>query len=152
LYKGVPADLKSVIGSYERKLFVGIGNVLKSDDGIGVYIARQIRESDKIKTLVVEVTIENYLGKINHIPHDILILVDAVDFQREPGFFRLLTPEEIMDYTATTHNISISKLLGFFMSPVLILGIQPQSISLGENISKPVKKQADLILKWINAV
>jgi hydrogenase 3 maturation protease len=151
LYKGVPADLKSVIGSYERKLFVGIGNVLKSDDGIGVYIARQIRESDKIKTLVVEVTIENYLGKINSIPHDVLILIDAVDFQQEPGFFRLLTPDEIMDYTATTHNISISKLLGFFMSPVLILGIQPQSISLGESISEPVKKQADLILKWINA-
>jgi hydrogenase 3 maturation protease len=148
----VPADLKSVIYSNERKLFVGIGNVLKSDDGIGVYIAQRIHENDKIKTLVVEVSIENYIGKINRIPHDILILIDAVNFQQEPGFFDLLTPGEIMDYTATTHNLSISKLSGFFRSPLWILGIQPQSLSFGESISEPVKRQADLILKLINAI
>jgi hydrogenase 3 maturation protease len=148
----VPADLKSVICGHERKLFVGIGNVLRSDDGIGVYIAKQIHEKDKIKTLVVEVSIENYIGKINTIPHDILILVDAVDFKQEPGFFSLFTPDEIQDYTATTHNISLSKLMGFFMSPVLILGIQPQSLSIGEALSEPVRKQADSILKMINAV
>jgi hydrogenase 3 maturation protease len=148
----VPSDLKSVIYSDERKLFVGIGNVLKSDDGIGVYIAQQIRENDKIKALVVEVSIENYIGKINRIPHDVLILIDAVNFQQEPGFFRLLTLGEIMDYTATTHTISISKLLGFFRSPIWILGIQPQSLSLGESLSEPVKKQADAILKLINAI
>jgi hydrogenase 3 maturation protease len=148
----VPADLKCLINSHERKLFVGIGNILKSDDGIGVYIAKQIRERDKIKTLVVEVSIENYIGKINKISHDVLILIDAVDFQQEPGFFALLTPDEIMDYTATTHNISISKLLGFFRSPVLILGIQPRSLALGENISESVKKQADIILAVINAI
>ena len=148
----MPADLKSVICSHERKLFVGIGNVLKSDDGIGVYIAKQIREKDKIKTLVVEVSIENYIGKINSIPHDVLILIDAVNFQQEPGYFSLVTPDEIMDYAATTHNISISKLFGFFMSPVLILGIQPQSLSLGESISALVKKQADSILKIINSI
>ena len=148
----MPADLKSVIYSDERKLFVGIGNVLKSDDGIGVYIAQQIREKEKIKALVVEVSIENYIGKINRIPHDVLIFIDAVNFQQEPGFFSLLTPGEIMDYTVTTHNISISKLLGFFRSPLWILGIQPQSLSLGEGLSEPVKKQADLILELINAI
>jgi hydrogenase 3 maturation protease len=148
----VPADLKSVISSHERKLFVGIGNVLKSDDGIGVYIATQIRENDKIKKLVVEVSIENYIGKINNIPHDVLILIDAVNFQQEPGFYSLATPDEIIDYTGTTHNISISKLFGFFISPILILGIQPQSLSFGESISEPVKKQADAILKLINTI
>lgn len=141
-----------MIYSDERKLFVGIGNVLKSDDGIGVYIAQHIREKDKIKALVVEVSIENYIGKINRIPHDVLIFIDAVNFQQEPGFFRLLTPGEIMDYTATTHNISITKLPGFFSSPIWILGIQPQSLSFGESISEPVKKQADAILKLINAI
>ena len=64
-------------------------------------------------------------------------------FRQKPGYYSLLTPDEIMDYTTNTHNISISKLLGFFKSPVLILGIQPQSVSLGERISEPVKKQAD---------
>ena len=67
---------------------MGIGNVLKSDDGIGVYIAQRIQESDTIKVLVVEVSIENYIGKINSIPHDVLILIDAVNFQTETGILQ----------------------------------------------------------------
>ena len=147
----MPADIKSLIRNHKRKLFVGIGNVLKCDDGIGVYIVRRIHERDMIKVLVVEVSIENYIGKINSFHHDILILVDAVNFQQKPGYFSLLTPDEILDYTTNTHNISIQKLLGFFKSQILILGIQPRSVSLGERISGSVKKQADLILEMINA-
>jgi len=126
--------------------------VLKSDDGVGVYIAERIREKDKIKALVAEVSIENYIGKINSIPHDILILVDALDFRQKPGYFSLLTPDEIMDYTPATHNISVAKLYGFFKSAVLILGIQPQSVFFGESISEPVIKQADSILSIINSI
>jgi hydrogenase maturation protease len=147
----VPADLRGLIRNHKCKLFVGIGNVLKCDDGIGVYIARRIHERDTIKVLVVEVSIENYIGKINNFHHDVLVLIDAVNFQQKPGYYRLLTPDEILDYTTNTHNISMQKLPGFFKSPVLILGIQPESVSLGERISGPVKKQADLILEMINA-
>jgi hydrogenase maturation protease len=146
----VPADLINLIRDPRRKLFVGIGNVLKCDDGIGVYIARHIKESDTIKVLVVEVSIENYIGKINGLPHDILILIDAVNFKQKPGYYSVLAPEEILDYTTNTHNISIQKLMGFFKSQVLILGIQPESVSLGEKISDAVKTQADHLLEMIN--
>jgi hypothetical protein len=38
-------ELKSILAQKEKKkLFVGIGNVLKSDDGTGVYISRKIME------------------------------------------------------------------------------------------------------------
>jgi len=146
----VPIDLISLIGNDKRKLFVGIGNVLKRDDGIGVYIARRIVERDTIKVLIVEASIENYIGKINSLPHDVLILIDAVNFGQKPGYYSVLAPEEILDYTTNTHNISIPKLLGFFKSKVLILGIQPKSVSLGEKISDPIRKQADHMLKMIN--
>lgn len=145
------ADLESIVNDHRHKLFVGIGNVLKSDDGIGVYIALRIHERETVRVLVVEVSIENYIGRINKTQHDILILIDAVDFQKEPGYYRLLSPDEIMDYTTNTHNISVSKLPVFFKSPLLILGIQPESVSLGEGISDSVKKQADRILEIINA-
>lgn len=146
----MPADLINLIRDHRRKLFVGIGNVLKCDDGIGVYIARRIKESDTVKVLVVEVSIENYIGKINSLSHDVLILIDAVNFNQKPGYYSLVAPEKLLDYTTNTHNISISKLLGFFNSPVLILGIQPGSVSLGEKISDPVIKQADHLLEMIN--
>ena len=70
-------ELKSILAQKDKKkLFVGIGNVLKSDDGTGVYISRKIEVRDNISSLTVETSIENYIGKINSINPDILILVD----------------------------------------------------------------------------
>jgi hydrogenase 3 maturation protease len=129
---------------------VGIGNVLRSDDGIGVYIAQRIKENQNIKVLVVEVSIENYISRINEIHPQDLILMDAVNFNKEPGYFALLSPDKLMDYTTNTHNISLKKLASFFDSNIMILGIQPESVSIGENISKKVKMSADKIIQTIN--
>jgi len=62
-------------------LFVGIGNALKSDDGIGIYICNNIKQTIKIRTLIVESGIEKFIGKINSIAPEILILVDCTDLQ-----------------------------------------------------------------------
>ena len=35
------------------------------DDGVGVYISRRIKNRGNISSLTVEVSIENYIGKIN---------------------------------------------------------------------------------------
>jgi len=144
-------ELKHLVCDPKCKLFVGIGNVLKCDDGVGVYIAQRIKERNTIKVLVVEVSIGNYIGRINKFHPDTLVLIDAVNFGKSPGFCSLLPSDKIMDFTTNTHNISIKKLLGFFKSRVFILGIQPQYMTIGDTISEPVKTQADCILKIINA-
>ncbi len=54
-------------------LYVGIGNVLKSDDGVGVYISRKIKNNDYVSSLAAEVSIENYIGRINSLKPDILV-------------------------------------------------------------------------------
>ncbi|MBN1416286.1 MAG: hydrogenase maturation protease [Bacteroidales bacterium] len=143
--------MKQLIASNTLKLFVGIGNVLRSDDGVGVYIAQRIKERDKIKVLVVEVSIENYIGAINAIHPDEIILIDAVNFNRDPGYFALHSPEILLDYTTNTHNISLKKLVGFFKSNVWILGIQPEFVSFGEGISPRVGHAADEIIALINS-
>lgn len=132
------------------KLFVGIGNVLKSDDGIGVYISNHIKESKSIQKLTVEVSIENYLGKINSLNSDVLILIDCVDFGKQPGYVEMLPVEQVKDFTFNTHNISLKKISELFKMPVFILGIQPGSIDFGEEISETVLKTAQNILEIIN--
>lgn len=132
------------------KLFVGIGNILKSDDGIGVYISNHIKESKSVKKLTVEVSIENYLGKINSLNTDVLILVDCVDFGKQPGYAEMLPAEKVKDFTLHTHNISLKRVAELFKMPVFILGIQPKSIDFGEEISEIVLETADNILAIIN--
>jgi len=134
-----------------RILFVGIGNVLKSDDGAGVYISRSIRKRGNISSLTVEVSIENYIGKINSLDPDILVLIDCVDLGSSPGTYKLLELSQIQDLTFNTHNISLRKLSEFFKMPVYILAIQPEKLEFGENISYLVKNNADKIINLINS-
>jgi hydrogenase maturation protease len=134
----------------KKKLFVGIGNVLKMDDGVGVYICRQIAGSDSVSSLAVETSIENYIGKINSLNPDILILIDCMDLNQPPGSYRLMGIDEIVDQTFNTHNISLNRLGEFFPMPVRVLGIQPQHIDFGESLSCLVKEAADRIIGSIN--
>ena len=144
-------ELNKLLSQKDKKrLFVGIGNILKSDDGAGVYISKKIIQRDTISSLTVEASIENYIGKINSLNPDILILIDCVDMNLSVGTFKLLTLNQIRDLTFNTHNISLKRLSEFFRMPVFILGIQPEKIDFGENISYLVKKVSDSIIKQIN--
>jgi hydrogenase 3 maturation protease len=141
---------KILVQKDKKKLFVGIGNLLRTDDGVGVYISKRIRTNDSILSLTVEVSIENYIGKINNLNPDILILIDCMDMKATTGTFKLLSLKQIQDMTFNTHNISFRRLSEFFTMAVFVLGIQPEKIDFGENLSYLVKKVADKIIKQIN--
>ena len=144
-------ELDKLLADKNRKiLFAGIGNVLKSDDGAGVYISSRIISNDHIKALTVETGIENYIGKINSLEPDTLVLIDCVDMKLPPGSIRLLDVNQIQDLTFNTHNISFRRLSDFFEMPVYILAIQPENILFGENISYIVKDISDNIINQIN--
>ncbi len=133
-------------------LFVGIGNVLRTDDGAGVYISQRITESYHIRVLTVEVSIENYIQKINSYNADYIILIDSVNFNEEPGYYRLVPVSELLDFTTNTHNISLKNISEFISGNVRILGIQPETIKFGEGLTETVRKSADEIVRMINSL
>lgn len=145
------SELENILSVPERRiLFVGIGNLLKSDDGAGVYICNHIMTSERIMTLAVEVGIENYIGKINSIDPDILILIDCVDMKCPIGTTKLLSVSDIQDITFHTHNISLKRISEFFRMPLYILGLQPGNIGFGEKISPEILKASDRIIHVVN--
>lgn len=147
----MPEKLKALISQNDRKfLFVGIGNLLRQDDGAGVYISTRIRETDNIKVITAEVSIENYIGKINSTDHNTLVVIDCVEMNRPAGSFDLIPVEQVSDLTFNTHNISLKKLSGFFRNELLILAIQPETIAFGENLSYIVHEACDKIIEIIN--
>jgi len=144
-------ELEKLLSLLDKKiLFTGIGNVLKSDDGVGVYISHKIKQRENILTLSVEVSIENYIGKINSLNPDILVFIDCVELGLPPGSCKLLQLNEIQDFTFNTHNISLKRISDFFSAPIYILAIQPLSVDFGEKISYIVTKTADDIIEQIN--
>jgi Ni,Fe-hydrogenase maturation factor len=68
-----------------------------------------------------------------------------------PGSYKLMSVNKIDDLTYNTHNISLKRISEFFAMPVYLLGIQPEKIAFGENISYLVKEEAEKILYTINS-
>lgn len=148
----MPEELKNLLLNVGKKiLFVGIGNLLKKDDGVGVYISSGIINRCNIEALTVEVSLENYIGKINRIEPDILVLIDCVEMGSVPGTSKLISVSQLDDLTFNTHNISLKRISEFFKMPVYLLGIQPEKIDFGENISYLVMEEAEKIINIINS-
>ena len=143
-------ELKDLLEQATRLLFIGVGNVLKRDDGVGVVISNQIVERPTIKSLTVEVSIENYIGKINSLEPDEIVLIDCMELGSSPGSYRIVALEEVEDITFNTHNISLGRLGDFFLCPTYVLGVQPESVEFGEAHSSPVNDAARQIVKVIN--
>ena len=95
-----------MLNNANRLLFIGVGNVLKSDDGVGVIISRQITERPKIRALTVEVSIENYIGKINSMDPETIVILDCMELGSSAGSYRLVALDQVEDITFNTHNIS----------------------------------------------
>ena len=131
-------------------LFIGVGNVLKSDDGIGVVISSQIKDRPGLRAITVEVSIENYIGKINSMNPGEIVILDCMDLGSDPGAYRIVALDDVEDITFNTHNISLGRLGDFFHVPTYVLGIQPRSIAFGDQLSHPLKETASRIIRQIN--
>jgi hydrogenase 3 maturation protease len=142
---------QKLLGDNRKKiLFAGVGNLLRQDDAVGVHIAANLHQGERISSLVVEMSIENYIGKINRMAPDILVIIDACDFKKKPGYFRLMSPSELNGVITNTHNISLKRISTLFDMQVFILGIQPLCTRFGEMVSRNVNEAAILIIKTIN--
>jgi len=143
-------DLADLLANANHMLFIGVGNVLKSDDGAGVIISKHIVERPNIRSLTVEVSIENYIGKINSMEPGEIVILDCMELGSEPGEFRILALDQVEDVTFNTHNISLGRLADFFNYPTYILGIQPLTLIFGDKLSPPVLKSVNRIISQIN--
>ncbi len=131
-------------------LLVGVGNRLKSDDAVGIYICENLQVSGRKQVLIVESGIEKFVGKINSLSPDLLVLVDCTDFNKTAGFIKLFSVEEIPDNTFHTHTISLGRISEFFKMRTCILGIQPENVGFGEEISPVVISKADELILFLN--
>ncbi|MBU1090874.1 MAG: hydrogenase 3 maturation endopeptidase HyCI [Candidatus Omnitrophica bacterium] len=128
-----------------KVVILGIGNTLRSDDGIGSLLASRLK--DKLSFIVYDagVSPENYLGKVDKDKPDNLVIIDAVDFGGKPGEFRAVDGEGIKTTNLfSTHNASLSMLINFLQSnskmDIIVLIIQPKTIAFGDKLSPEITK------------
>ncbi|MFH1448210.1 MAG: hydrogenase 3 maturation endopeptidase HyCI [Candidatus Micrarchaeota archaeon] len=129
----------------ENILFLGVGNPMKGDDGVGPYIAKRIGGID------VGTVPENFVSRINASEEDTIVVFDALEFGGVPGDVRIVDANESEGVTFSTHSLPLSKFSKFLeLKTVWLVGIQPSVVEFAEGMSPDVTKSADLIVEEIS--
>ena len=145
-----------------KEVVLGIGNTLKGDDGIGIYIVEKVNKylkeakftEAKSEVIVINcgTTPENYTSVIRKHNPDTLILVDAADMGLSPGSFRIIPPEKIEVMHFSTHAIPLSVFISYvseFCGEVVLIGIQPDKMEVGTVLSSKVQRSGNMVTKFI---
>ncbi len=131
--------------SGSRTLIVGIGNILKGDDGAGPLLCEQLRRKGTCAEIIDAGTVpENYIQPIiKKAPHNLLI-IDAMDFGASPGTISIFKPEQLSSVVTSTHTLSpcffAEMVCKNIKVDVCFVGIQPAQIGLGQAVSGQVNQ------------
>jgi len=140
------------------QLVLGIGNILRGDDGVGV---RAVEALARLHLPDGVELIDGGTGGADLVDYiagrRLLIVLDAVDAGGNPGdLFRLL-PEDLLAREGgglSLHDVGLmeslhmAQLLGCEPDETVIFGVQPQTVRLDLELSTPV---ADALPKLVDA-
>ena len=141
-----------------KTVIVTIGNPLRRDDGVGVYIGeRLVRVLPTCFHLIQagfapERSIDDILSER---PAKV-IFIDAASFGGIPGEVRVLTEEEIVSVTLSTHTFPLPVIARIVAEEigceVVFVGIQPEDVSFGEGLSEEVERAASTIVEYLGGL
>jgi hydrogenase maturation protease len=140
---------------------IGLGNLLLSDEGIGIHLIRKLSEhQDKFPSVEF---IDAGTGGMT-VLHLIAnrkkaVIIDCVKMGKKLGAIKRFEPADVQTVKKMTHFslheadilriINLSEQLGECPGQIVIFGIEPESLELGQNLSKTLSDRIDL---YMNAV
>jgi len=146
-----------------RTAVMGAGNLLMSDDGVGVHVIQVLRTKQglpgDVKLIDAGTAALDVLQFLDDI--DRLIIVDAVKGGGPPGTIYQFSPEDVSEEPSrrlSLHQISLfqalntRKMLGSTLPGLVIIGVEPKSISPGTSLSPEVQAAVDKVVDTIVAL
>ena len=147
-------------GSPVTTLVLGVGNLLMSDEGVGVHVIQKLVENYKLPEEVqvldggtLGMDLLYYLEGTEN-----LILVDAVETRKEAGTLVRLEGDEVPAFLSmkmSPHQIGIpdmlaaAKLKDVFPKRLVLWGIQPELLEIGLDLSPTVEAKVDTIIQHV---
>lgn len=141
-------------------LILGVGNLLLSDEGIGVHtvnaLLRDYHIPDGVEVLDGGTSGMELLTFIAETDH--LILVDAVKTGQPPGTLIRLDDDEVPTFFRTKlspHQVGLSDVLaatnltGEQPNHVTLFGVEPASMALGMELSDKIVPQVTRLIELV---
>lgn len=156
--KKIKKKLEKWLRDCSRLVILGIGNPLRGDDALGVEIIKLLRKKTLKNILLIEggPIPENFIGKIKLFAPSHVLLIDAAHFGGSPGDVSLISPEQIKGVAISTHAIPLYLTAELIKeatgAKIMLLGVQPKNVDLGEKISPEVEEAIKEITRIIMEV
>jgi hydrogenase maturation protease len=128
---------------------VGVGNLVHTDDGLGIHAIQRLQADPRVPEGVTLIDGGTFGIELLAYLQDCskLILLDAVDTGAEPGALVRLTGNELagLPCGASVHQLGVADLLATLPlvsdvpREIVLLGAQPGSTDWGAQLSPPVE-------------
>ena len=144
------SQLNNFLTDCEKLIVLGVGNELKSDDGVGPFIIRKLKEENienkNLLFLDAGTVPENFTGKIRKEKPTHLIIVDACLMDSQPGDMKIVNRYEFANIGISTHSMSLSFFVRYLEKDtdfrIIFVGIEPETMDWGEKPTTEVEKAA----------
>ncbi len=145
---GFEEELKDFIAGAEKVAVLGIGNDLRKDDGLGLFIIDNLNIDDpRIMIENVGSVPEGFAKSLASFGAERVIMVDAADMLKPPGHVELVTKDRIGGIAISTHRMPLSFLMMYLEQETggktILIAIQPKSIQFGEGLTPEIQEVAD---------
>jgi hydrogenase maturation protease len=138
----------------------GIGNILLSDDGVGVHALNRLKEDYDLPEYVQ--LIDGGTKGLDLLPlledRDKVLIIDAANFRKEPGTIDTVEGDKIPAFLSTklsVHQIGLpdmlfaAKLMNIMPPEICLIGIQPESMETSVGMSDVVNKGMEPLLEKV---
>ena len=139
-----------------RKIvFLGVGNIERGDDSAGCLVIQELkkivgkRKDKKILLLDGGESPESLTGEIRAFGPDLTAIVDAAVAGHEPGTVYIVDRDKISQDDLTTHRMPLTLLICYLEESVgcrvIMIGIEPKNLRLGDRVSEEVKASVQIL-------
>ena len=154
------SQLKNFLSDCEKLIVLGVGNELKSDDGVGPFIIKKLKEENiENKNLLFidgKTVPENFTGKIRKEKPTHLIIVDACLMDLQPGGMQIVNKYEFANIGISTHSMSLSFFVRYLEKDtdfgIIFVGIEPETMDWGERPTPKVEKAANEFIEILKGI
>jgi len=139
---------------------IGLGNLLLGDEGVGVHAVEALKRKydfpEELRLLDGGTLGLDLLHLIEGM--DRVLFVDAVDLKKKPGTIAVIEGEDLpslLEPKLSLHHVGLSDLLfasGFLgtrPAEIVLIGIQPETMEIGLELSKTIKERFDKLLETV---
>ena len=150
--------LVKFIADAKKIAVLGVGNDLRSDDGLGLVIVDGLKHMQGPNLLVENVgsVPEAFASNLTDFGAEKVIMVDAADMLRPPGHIELITKDRIGGITISTHRMPLSLLMQYLEdrtgAQTILLGVQPKNIEFGEGLSPEIQTVTEKIISTLETM